>query len=224
MTIGPVFFFLTLIMLVISVVVIRMLPDPERTSHTLFGEYFSVHENNLDNFSKFRVIHSAQETNGKFYEMQEWMPSSCGKGWSSSCAPPYHIHPRQNETFKILKGQAKFKVNGVESYGNVGDTVFVPAGAKHHFCRGPDSDDDLLIDFKLEPALKGEKFFYEFVGMFRDNNLKPNPMLLIWLLCEHDMYLADIPIPLHEAMCMSLRVVAPLLGYRISHDEYSIFQ
>ncbi len=121
-----------------------------------------------------------------------------------------------------MQGQGRFKVNGVEQIGNVGDTLFIPAGAKHHFCRGPDSDDDLIIDFKLEPALKGEKFFAEFVGLIRDQNLKPNPMLLIWLLCEHDMYLADVPIVVHQTMCYSLNIVAPLLGYRLVHHEYSL--
>lgn len=215
------FFFGAALVLVCAIAFIRMLPDPERTSHKLFDEYFSVHPDQGP-FSKFKVIHSAAETNGKFYEMQELFPKSCGKGWSSPCAPPYHIHHSQNETFKVLQGQGRFKVNGVEQIGNVGDTLFIPAGAKHHFCRGPDSDDDLIIDFKLEPALKGEKFFEEFVGLIRDQNLKPNPMLLIWLLCEHDMYLADVPIVVHQTMCYSLNIVAPLLGFRLAHEEYSL--
>jgi mannose-6-phosphate isomerase-like protein (cupin superfamily) len=147
------FLVVTVLVVVAAIVMIRMIPDPERSSHTLFDEYFSVHSNQGP-FSKFKVIHSAAETNGKFYEMQELFPKTCGKGWTSSCAPPYHIHPRQNETFKVLQGQALFKVDGVEKIGNVGDEIMVLAGAKHHFTRGPDSNDDLLIDFKLEPALK----------------------------------------------------------------------
>jgi mannose-6-phosphate isomerase-like protein (cupin superfamily) len=220
--------FLPMSLIVVSVLIlvlagwmIRMVPEPVRTSHTMFGEYFTVNEEHQQSFSRFKVLHSAAETGGKFYEMQEWFPKSCGEGWSAACAPPYHIHLRQNETFKVVQGQARFKVNGVESVASAGEEVLVVAGEKHHFTRGPDSDEDLIMNFKLEPALKGEMFFQEFVGLIRDSNMKPNPLLLIWLLCEHDMYLADIPTVVHAAMCFSLDLVAPLLGYRVRHEQYS---
>lgn len=119
-----------------------------------------------------------------------------------------------------MKGQARFRVNGVERLATAGDEVLVVMGEKHHFTRGSDSEEDLVMNFKLEPALKGELFFQEFVGLIRDSHMQPNPLLLIWLLCEHDMYLADIPAPVHAAMCGSLNLVAPLLGFRLRHDEY----
>lgn len=211
----------SIVAVVVAVVMIRMIPEPTRTSHTMFGEYFTVDEEHQHRFSRFKVVHSAQETGGKFYEIQEWFPKSCGAGWSAPCAPPYHIHLRQNETFRIIQGQARFKVNGVERLASAGEEILVVQGEKHHFTRGPDSDEDLIMNFKLEPALKGELFFKEFVGLIRDSKMTPNPLLLIWLLCEHDMYLADIPAPVHGVMCASLQLVGPLLGFRLQHAEYS---
>jgi hypothetical protein len=115
-----------------------------------------------------------------------------------------------------------FKYNGVESVARAGEKVVVPAGVKHTFARSPDSDQDLLINVTLEPAGKGESFFLELVGMFKERKMSPNPALLIWLLCHHDMRLADIPAPVHEFMCVALDLVAPLMGYSLYHNQYKL--
>jgi quercetin dioxygenase-like cupin family protein len=42
-----------------------------------------------------------------------------------------HIHPRQEERFTILAGQAHFTLNGQERVAGAGETVVVPAGVPH---------------------------------------------------------------------------------------------
>jgi len=93
---------------------------------------------------------------------------------------------------------------------------------RHTFCRDPSLDpaDDLIVRVRLEPALNSEAFFPNFIGIFNNNAMKPSPVQLIWLLCEHHIRLANIPRPIHEIMCMSVSVMGPLLGYRLHYDEY----
>jgi quercetin dioxygenase-like cupin family protein len=42
-----------------------------------------------------------------------------------------HIHPRQEERFTILTGQAHFTVNGQHQVAGPGETVVIPAGVPH---------------------------------------------------------------------------------------------
>ena len=42
-----------------------------------------------------------------------------------------HVHPRQEERFTILAGQAHFTLNGQELIARAGETVVVPAGVPH---------------------------------------------------------------------------------------------
>ena len=42
-----------------------------------------------------------------------------------------HIHPRQEERFTILAGEAHFTLNGAELVAGAGETVVVPAGVPH---------------------------------------------------------------------------------------------
>lgn len=88
----------------LSILLIRLLPDVKRTSHVMFGEYFSVHED-MGPYSKYKTLHTAASTGGRFYEIQSIVPVECGAGVGSVCAPPYHYHLYQNETFEILEGE-----------------------------------------------------------------------------------------------------------------------
>ena len=62
-----------------------------------------------------------------------------------------HIHPRQEERFTILAGQAHFTLNGQEHLAGAGETVVVPAGVPHSEGNaGPDEIDGIV---ELRPAL-----------------------------------------------------------------------
>ena len=192
----------------------------------MFGEYFSV-GNELGAFNKFRKVKGSAETDGKFVEFEEAHTGDCGNGIdgcaSSKCAPPYHIHTRQVETFEVKSGTFQYVIEGEVKLAAKGAKLTVPAGVKHTFCRGPDMSDNetLAVRFTLSPALNSEMFFPNFVGIFNDAKMNPNPIHVIWLVCSYDMRLADIPWLLHEVMCLSFDLVAPLLGYRTEYPEYA---
>ena len=42
-----------------------------------------------------------------------------------------HVHPRQEERFIVTSGEAHFTLNGEARVARAGETVIVPAGARH---------------------------------------------------------------------------------------------
>ena len=44
---------------------------------------------------------------------------------------PEHIHPRQEERFTIVAGEARFTLGGREHVARAGQTVVIPAGVAH---------------------------------------------------------------------------------------------
>jgi quercetin dioxygenase-like cupin family protein len=47
--------------------------------------------------------------------------------------PSSHAHPEQEELFRVLDGQMRFRVGGRRITAGPGDTVRVPPGTVHHF-------------------------------------------------------------------------------------------
>ena len=67
-----------------------------------------------------------------------------------------HIHPRQEERFTILAGQAHFTLNGTELVAGAGETVVVPAGVPHsEGNRGPGEIEGVV---ELRPALQTKEW------------------------------------------------------------------
>lgn len=48
-------------------------------------------------------------------------------------APPLHLHRDEAETFHVLEGEFRFRLDGRDSLARAGDTVHLPAGVAHGF-------------------------------------------------------------------------------------------
>ena len=71
--------------------------------------------------------------------------------------PSSHVHPRQEEVFRVVSGRVRFRLGVRRIVAGPGDTVHVPARTVHHFANaGPE---EAHISVETEPAL-------EIVGMF----------------------------------------------------------
>lgn len=218
----------SLAVVAVSIICIRLIPEPTRTAHTLFEEeYFTVAEDQ-EAFHKFKFLKTGKDTDGKLFSCQTLYTPDTGSGSledgcvNAVAAPPYHTHLKQKETIEILDGDAVFVADGKTFLAHPGDKVEIPIGQKHTFCRAPNETGTLDVIFTLEPALDSHLFFSNFVGVFRDAKMNPSPIHLIYLVCAHDMRLADIPLPIHELMCAAFPYVAPLMGYRLEYDEYEV--
>lgn len=79
-----------------------------------------------------------------------------------NCAlnPPLHWHYYQLETFHVLKGTAKFFLNGQARLAETDDVVTIPAQALHTF-RNASTEEELEIEFVLDPGTReiDEAFF-----------------------------------------------------------------
>lgn len=220
--------FASVAVLIGSIIAIRLIPDPERTAHTLFEEEYFTVPPDLGPFHKFKILKTGKDTNGKLFAAHDVYTPDAGTGSledgcvKAKVAPPYHIHLKQKETFTVLEGDAVFVADGKTRLAHPGDKVEIPAGQKHTFCRAPNATGTLNVIFTLEPALDAHLFFATFVGIHRDSHMKPSPIHLIYLVCANDMRLVDIPRPIHDLMCWTFPWVAPFLGYRLEYEEYTV--
>jgi mannose-6-phosphate isomerase-like protein (cupin superfamily) len=87
-----------------------------------------------------------------------------GVSRNSVLAPPLHWHARQDETFHVLQGTARFERDGQVATVDEGEIVLIPKGCFHKFCNASD-ERPLLIEFVLEPKMRDrdEAYFSELV-------------------------------------------------------------
>lgn len=88
--------------------------------------------------------------------------AAAGVSRNSVLAPPLHWHARQDETFHVLQGTAKFEQDGLVTTVDQGQVVSIPRGCFHKFCNASD-EWPLLIEFVLEPKMRDadEAYFRE---------------------------------------------------------------
>ncbi|MBN8699574.1 MAG: cupin domain-containing protein [Chitinophagales bacterium] len=82
---------------------------------------------------------------------------------------PEHIHPFQENNFKIISGSCVFSVNGNEQVLEAGNSINIPAKTPHFFYNSGDSDCYYIQEFR--PALHIEEFFETFFALSKDGKL-----------------------------------------------------
>jgi mannose-6-phosphate isomerase-like protein (cupin superfamily) len=79
------------------------------------------------------------------------------------CTPPIHIHLQQDETFEVFEGQMGWYLDGKTGIAKKGETVFVPAGAKHTYWLEGEEDVSVLTtlysNVSLPIGFADESFF-----------------------------------------------------------------
>ena len=68
---------------------------------------------------------TAEDSGGVLSQWLEGVPAGSG--------PPLHVHEREQELFRVLKGDFRFWSGEKSFEAGSGDTVLVPAGATHSF-------------------------------------------------------------------------------------------
>ncbi len=106
--------------------------------------------------NKIKFLNTAEETKGEFLRYE-------GSAKVGALPPPEHFHPFQTETFHILDGEAKFKIDGKEVIGKGGDTMSVPPNVRHTFQQT--GTKDLLMQVEFRPALRTEFFLETFFAI-----------------------------------------------------------
>ncbi len=129
-----------------------------------------------------------------------------------------HVHPRQDEHFKILSGTIRYRVDGVEREAGAGDELVVPKRVPHVWENGGAEDLRMILEFR--PALRSEEFFESYFGLGQDGKTNPktglpNPIRMAALLHEfrNEIHLARPPLFVQRIAFGTLALVGGLLGY-----------
>ena len=132
---------------------------------------------------------------------------------------PEHIHPRQQEQFTIVAGQARFTLNGHEHVARAGQTVVIPAGVPHSVeNRGPAPIDGVV---ERRPALQAKEFHEALAGLAADGKTTPagapkNPLQLgatFWHF-RHESRVTSPPVWVQNLILPPLWALAKAFGIR----------
>jgi mannose-6-phosphate isomerase-like protein (cupin superfamily) len=100
---------------------------------------------------------TAADTNGELLAIDLELPAN------RRVPGGLHIHPKQEERFKVVEGTMRFRMGREKVVAGPGEVVVVPPGVKHDFANA--GDDEALVRVEVRPALKMEKLFETAVGL-----------------------------------------------------------
>ncbi|MEZ4736316.1 MAG: cupin domain-containing protein [Caldilineaceae bacterium] len=170
---------------------------------------------------------TGQESNGRRIEVDYFLRPHSGK------APVAHFHPRFDERFEIIAGQARYLLGTEEKAAHAGETVLLPHGVahKHPWNAG---DGELQVRQSIEPDQPDpatiqaiEHFFETLYGLGQDGKVNrdglPNPLQFALILKKFQphAYVAGIPIPVQQLLFGLLAGIGRMVGYRAVYPQYS---
>ena len=152
------------------------------------------------------------ETNGTQLQIECFSPVTTLK-------EPEHIHPFQENRFKILKGELCFshQRKRTNCY-HAGDSISIPKNVPHHFWNSGNIEAHYIQEFY--PALRIDRLFETFFALARDGKLNqkgaPNIFRtsVIMLAHEKEIRLAKPAWIFQKAIFTLLAPVGKLLGYK----------
>ena len=129
-----------------------------------------------------------------------------------------HVHPKQEETFEILRGSVGFKVGRKKLVAGPGQRITVPAGTAHRFWNA--GDDEAHFVCEVRPALQFEQLIETMFSLATDGKTNkkgmPNPLRLAVIANEH-FDTVRLPFPPAFIQRIGLALGAPvgrLFGYK----------
>ncbi|KAL0482738.1 polyketide synthase [Acrasis kona] len=139
--------------------------------------------------------------------------------------PPTHFHCLATEEFQVIQGSIGVDVDGKEIILTKGKSFVVQPLVKHTFWAVGEENVEvkLKITFPTDQKIGffDDTFFENFYGTMRDTKNNPNPIGLMYKLLENDVYLAEIPLSISKLLQHMLRLVAPIMGFKVHHEEYT---
>jgi len=136
-----------------------------------------------------------------------------------------HVHPRQEERFTILEGEAHFTLNGEDRVVGPGETLVVPVGVRHSESNQGSVEIKGVVE--LRPALNSRQMHEAFGGLAAEGKTTPrgapkNPLQLgatLWHF-RHESRVTSPPIWVQNLVLPPLSAVAKLVGVRPYHERW----
>ena len=129
----------------------------------------------------------------------------------ASKPPPKHLHPAQDESFEVLDGRLRVRVDGEEREFGPGETIEIPRGAVHQMWNP--GEERARVVWQTRPGGRTEQWFAAIDALQRQGRVgrdgMPGPLAFAALLTEFDdvFRLAVGPAPVVQG---ALRLLAPL--------------
>jgi len=177
--------------------------------------------------TKTVVIESDAETNGMGWLLEITRYSKLDLDISE------HLHLTWTETFEIIKGTAKYKLDGIEKTLKVGESFIVEPG---HFHVHPwnAADDELVYRQRdrfaeSDPAAVQDTLgiFATRVGMVRDGSAPANSVAKLFqraviarTAIKHGNYMATSSMTAQKVFGATLGLLGELLGYKAVYPKY----
>jgi len=159
---------------------------------------------NLRTGQKMIFLQTGRETNGDLLEMECFSPPTDAR-------EPEHIHPMQENTFKIISGEVSFRINGKIEKALPGEEVSIMPGIPHHFWNSGTSVAHYLQEFR--PALNIDQLFETFFALSRAGKLgkhgAPNIFLTSMIMLAHQKELRLVK-PSWKIQKFVFNVLAPI--------------
>lgn len=164
-------------------------------------------------------LNRSRDTDGEFVRLEVVLdPNGIG--------PPEHVHPRQEEYFRVLSGTLSGRVDGDTVRMEEGDEFTVWPGSHHAWWN--DDDEELRVLVEMRPALQFEEFLETIHGLGRDGKTNaeglPNPFQLAVFGQAYwdDVRVTHPPAIVQKAVFAVLGPIGRrLLGYQGYYPEYS---
>lgn len=157
------------------------------------------------------VLATAAETGGHAYRF-EYVTDRRGMG-----PPVSHVHPLQEERFRVVAGSATFRVAGRDRTLGAGQSTAVPAGVAHRFWNAIDGETRVHVEFV--PALRSEHLFHDLwtfavAGKSNRWGIPRDPLVAMVLAHRYreESALAGVPVWLQRGGVKLLMPAARLLG------------
>lgn len=117
---------------------------------------------NIRTGQRMHFLKTWAETNGTQLQIECFSPATMQR-------EPEHIHPHQENRFRILAGELRFRINGEEQTFYAGDIVSIPKNVPHHFWNPGTTEAHYIQEFY--PALKIDGLFDTFFTLAHEGKL-----------------------------------------------------
>jgi mannose-6-phosphate isomerase-like protein (cupin superfamily) len=129
--------------------------------------------------------------------------------------PPKHLHPNQDEHFRVLEGSLRVRVNGEERDLGAGDEIEIPRGSAHQMWNP--GTVPARVSWTTRPALRTEAL--QSAGKV-DRTGNPAPLPIAVLLAEYrDVFRIAAPEPLTRPALALLAAIGRARGHRARRTE-----
>lgn len=131
-----------------------------------------------------------------------------------------HLHPRQEEYFKVLSGQLQISLRGMEQTLIEGEEITLPPGVPHRHWNATGRPTRIVTEHR--PALQSETAFETLYRSAQAGNADEDgfpsvlQLAVIQDACPDHAYTTDLPISFQKGVFKVLAPLGRFLGYRAS--------